>query len=674
MTVTNNTARNQYTATASQTVFPYTFEIYNKDDVVVLQGDTTLSEGTHYTVSGVGNENGGNITLVTGAAAGQIITIYRDMDFERLTDYQNAGDFLAAEVNDDFDRLWLAAQQNEVAISRTIRKPLDEVDSIQMELPSAADRANKVLSFDGSGNVLASPYADISAATSIAFTQQGTGAVARTVADKLYEVVSVKDFGATGDGVTDDSAAIQAAIDAVGSLGSVYFPYGTYLCKEINLDCDMDMDAGAILLFSGTSYSYIVRVVASNLKIGRFNASGNNQECSCLDFNSATANTIVESIQVKNVKALVGQASTSNAAIRVDGTNQRFGEVYGLDLVNDGTSNDSMPQLFTTVGTSTDIHVGTINAYNTHSVLVQASSGRTFVGSVNAMYCEDNGVYQIEGYLTVGTVYHSSASQEEAAVINDGWCRIGTIVLQGRGTGIGLDAPEQVEIGEIISIPDNDTGRTASWFIRNRSTSGAIGDVRIGRISGRIRGVGLWYFGSLYPGLINQLNIGSVDVVFEYDSSICTTPYSLCNMTEVKGFDVKDFNLKIVDINDAITSGATYFGWEAPTTNLSRKSFLDNVNVHLTTSDEETEHSYAFFRGQYFAQSLIYATDVTWQGNIGPYIRDASYAAGTKNAIPAIPTIGTWRKGQDFAIYDATAAPFRARCTASGTPGTWVAY
>ena len=56
----------------------------------------------------------------------------------------------------------------------------------------------------------------------------GTGAVARTVQDKLREFVSVKDFGAVGDGVTDDTAAINAALAAVPVGGVLRFPAGTY--------------------------------------------------------------------------------------------------------------------------------------------------------------------------------------------------------------------------------------------------------------------------------------------------------------------------------------------------------------------------------------------------------------------------------------------------------------
>ena len=177
MTVTNTTARNQYTATAGQTVFAYTFEVYDKNDLVVLQNSTTLSEGSNYTVSGVGNNSGGNITLAVGATAGDIITIYRDMALERTTDYQNSGDFLAAEVNEDFDRLWLAIQQNATTDSRSVRKPVLDLDSINMELPVASGRSHRLLGFDSTGAVEAVDYLkaqEVTILTEDTFTGDGT--------------------------------------------------------------------------------------------------------------------------------------------------------------------------------------------------------------------------------------------------------------------------------------------------------------------------------------------------------------------------------------------------------------------------------------------------------------------------------------------------------------------
>jgi hypothetical protein len=67
-------------------------------------------------------------------------------------------------------------------------------------------------------------------ATAISYTASLPGATTQTVQTKLEQYVSVKDFGAVGDGVADDTAAIQAAIDAamVGTGCNTYFPSGTY--------------------------------------------------------------------------------------------------------------------------------------------------------------------------------------------------------------------------------------------------------------------------------------------------------------------------------------------------------------------------------------------------------------------------------------------------------------
>lgn len=64
----------------------------------------------------------------------------------------------------------------------------------------------------------------------IGYSPGGTGSVTTTVQAKLRQTTSVKDYGAVGDGTTDDTTAIQNTISAVGAAGGgvVFFPTGTY--------------------------------------------------------------------------------------------------------------------------------------------------------------------------------------------------------------------------------------------------------------------------------------------------------------------------------------------------------------------------------------------------------------------------------------------------------------
>lgn len=112
---------------------------------------------------------------------------------------------------------------------------------------------------------LAEPFG----ADRVGYTPSGAGAVATTVQIKLREIVSVKDFGAVGDGVTDDTAAIQAAANSGKSL---YFPAGTYnKSAAINFsasDIAVYSDSNAVVNDTANGYtSFIFAASSTNITV-----------------------------------------------------------------------------------------------------------------------------------------------------------------------------------------------------------------------------------------------------------------------------------------------------------------------------------------------------------------------------------------------------------------------
>ena len=150
MTVSALNTRNDITATSGQATFTYTFMVLAATDMTVYQNGALLASG--YTVTGVGSTTGGTVVLDTGALTGQIVSLVLAMPLDRTTDYQNSGDFLASDVNADFDKIYIGAIQNENWIDRGLR--LQEVEpTIAMTLPLKADRVGKYLFFNATTGV-----------------------------------------------------------------------------------------------------------------------------------------------------------------------------------------------------------------------------------------------------------------------------------------------------------------------------------------------------------------------------------------------------------------------------------------------------------------------------------------------------------------------------------------
>jgi len=95
------------TATAGQTLFAFTFPLIRAEDIRVLRTrsgvQTELAIGPDFSVSGVGQAAGGQVTLTAGSLAGDVIVIEGDAGLDRLTGVTLAGRFSSALIDQEFD-------------------------------------------------------------------------------------------------------------------------------------------------------------------------------------------------------------------------------------------------------------------------------------------------------------------------------------------------------------------------------------------------------------------------------------------------------------------------------------------------------------------------------------------------------------------------------------------
>jgi len=237
LTVSAQTTVNSSTANGVTTVFPYAFKILRDADLEVLVDGVVKTLSTHYTVSGAGNNSGGDVTFLSAPAADAIVVRRRNMQLVRSVDYQYQGDLPNSVLNPDLDAPILIAQQLQEQVGRAARGPAGETWT---ELPAAADRIDKFLVFDATtgeaelstvtqtqvASAVAAAYAAGSTADAVTFLQAGTGAESRSVQAKLREYVSISDFGVLGAG--NDAAILQEAINAVqGTSAAILIPGNT---------------------------------------------------------------------------------------------------------------------------------------------------------------------------------------------------------------------------------------------------------------------------------------------------------------------------------------------------------------------------------------------------------------------------------------------------------------
>jgi len=226
MPVSTYPGANSATGNGVTTVFAYSYRILDDDDLLVYVAGTLQTKGTHYSVSGVGDANGGNVTFVTAPSNGAAVVIARQRPYARTEyDYQRNGSFDEETVDADIDSVVMMVQQLYADRLRGFKAPIEVTTDQVLTSALWAARASKILSFDASGNFTLTAAADLDLAMVSAFvatllddadaaaflTTLGVSAYIQTLLNDADAATAQSTLGGTTVGKAVFTAASEAA-------------------------------------------------------------------------------------------------------------------------------------------------------------------------------------------------------------------------------------------------------------------------------------------------------------------------------------------------------------------------------------------------------------------------------------------------------------------------------
>jgi hypothetical protein len=211
ITIGDVAPRVQYVADGVLAEYTYPFPIFEAADLEIRLDGTVTTGGA--TVTGAGLSEGGSVIFDAPPPAGALVTLRRRLRLARMSDFQDNGVLRARTLNDELDYQVAALQQVADDVAGAVR--LDPAEAGALVLPARSARANRVLGFDSTGGLAV--FERDTGLLGVPFP----GGVPLSVEEKLAERLTARDFGATGDGVTDDGPALAAAMAAAAASGRV---------------------------------------------------------------------------------------------------------------------------------------------------------------------------------------------------------------------------------------------------------------------------------------------------------------------------------------------------------------------------------------------------------------------------------------------------------------------
>lgn len=211
-------------------------EVFVNGVLITRGSDYVATNGT--SITGLAPLSPGDVVTVTSIIPLSTIVTPGQVSLLRWTVNATAGQTLLSGTDLNGSTLAYTAGLEEVYVNGVFfRRGLDytATNGTSITLTAALTLVDEVTVLAWSPFTVANQITNQEVASNagiesskLAFTQSGAGAVSRTVLSKLTDVVSIKDFGAVGDGVTNDRLAFIAAMNAASGK-TLFIPSGTYL-------------------------------------------------------------------------------------------------------------------------------------------------------------------------------------------------------------------------------------------------------------------------------------------------------------------------------------------------------------------------------------------------------------------------------------------------------------
>jgi hypothetical protein len=226
------------------------------------------------------------------------------------------------------------------------------VDAINFSIVVQDSKGTMVYNFpDGTG---LSPDA-----CGVTYDPPFTGGVPYPVCEKLEQTVSVLDFGAVGDGTTDDTVAINNAIIAVNAAGggTVFFPEGTYLVTDVgnnvaisllsNVTLNGDGINATIIKLKNNGNAHVINATSvSNVAITNLTVDGNRASQSlgvhCIR-GGGVDGYFIENVEAKQAYAYgIGFQTGTFKRIKLNNVYIHDTGLDGIDLKNKNSDNEDV--------------------------------------------------------------------------------------------------------------------------------------------------------------------------------------------------------------------------------------------------------------------------------------------------------------------------------------------